>query len=266
MLTEIERKEIEDYSIQWKHATDNSGYYGSRDLFLDIIGPLEKSENLVGKTVADIGSGTGRIVNMLLDVGVARVIAIEPSESYRVIESRVDSGKNQVEVVHDIGEAVGRYENLDYVFSFGVIDHIQHPEATMRAAYKSLKPGGSMLIWVYGYEGNEFYLKLFHMIHWLTPKLPHWLMATISNTLAVLASGYGFVATVIPLPMARYFKQHFNRLSFSKRCLTFYDQLKPTFAKYFREDEARALFTNAGFVDVQLYHRHGYSWTVRGNK
>lgn len=43
-----------------------------------------------------------------------------------------------------------------------------------------------------------------------------------------------------------------------------YDQLNPAYAKYYRRDEARALLEDAGFQDVRLHHRHGYSWTVLG--
>ncbi len=45
-------------------------------------------------------------------------------------------------------------------------------------------------------------------------------------------------------------------------CLTVFDQLNPTYAKYYTRDEAEALAAGAGFTDIQLYHRHGYSWTV----
>ena len=33
-----------------------------------------------------------------------------------------------------------------------------------------------------------------------------------------------------------------------------------------RQEEARHLLEDAGYDDVQLYHRHGYSWTVVGKK
>ena len=66
--------------------------------------------------------------------------------------------------------------------------------------------------------------------------------------------------------MRAYMLNHVARLDRDVRKLTIFDQLNPAYAKYFREDEARALVADAGFEDVQLYHRHGYSWTVRGTK
>jgi hypothetical protein len=50
------------------------------------------------------------------------------------------------------------------------------------------------------------------------------------------------------------------------RRLTIYDQLNPAYAKYYTRSEAEALLVEAGFVDVKLYHRHGYSWTAVGTR
>jgi hypothetical protein len=48
--------------------------------------------------------------------------------------------------------------------------------------------------------------------------------------------------------------------------LTIFDQLNPAYAKYYRREEALELMEKAGFADVRLYHRHGYSWTVVGSR
>jgi hypothetical protein len=55
-----------------------------------------------------------------------------------------------------------------------------------------------------------------------------------------------------------------KRLDWSKRYLTVYDQLNPAYARYYRRAEAVDLLASAGFSDVQVYHRHGYSWAVTG--
>jgi hypothetical protein len=51
-----------------------------------------------------------------------------------------------------------------------------------------------------------------------------------------------------------------------KRYLVIYDQLKRAYAKYYKEHEVRKLLENAGFEDVRLHHRHGYSWTAAASK
>ena len=54
-----------------------------------------------------------------------------------------------------------------------------------------------------------------------------------------------------------------GRLDADKIRLVIYDQLKPAYAKYYSRQEAYDLFASAGYEDIQLYHRHGYSWSVR---
>ena len=60
--------------------TENEGFYGSVDLLSDTLGPLLPLSAFEGKCVAEIGSGTGRIVRMLLAAGAGKVLAIERSQ------------------------------------------------------------------------------------------------------------------------------------------------------------------------------------------
>src|SRR6185295_19847708 len=81
---EARDRTIRDFGRQWTTYTENEGYYGSVELLKDIIEPLLPIERLRGMSVADIGSGTGRIVVMMMEAGAARVYAVEPS---RAVES-----------------------------------------------------------------------------------------------------------------------------------------------------------------------------------
>jgi hypothetical protein len=59
-----EDKTIKDFGKQWLKYSDNEGYYGSLELFSDILYPFLKPEDMRGCKIAEIGSGTGRIVNV----------------------------------------------------------------------------------------------------------------------------------------------------------------------------------------------------------
>ena len=73
---------IRDFGEQWVHYGDNAGFYGSTELFADIIGPLLALSDLRGLRIAEIGSGAGRIVAMMIDAGAAHVLAVEPSDGH----------------------------------------------------------------------------------------------------------------------------------------------------------------------------------------
>jgi hypothetical protein len=55
-------------------------------------------------------------------------------------------------------------------------------------------------------------------------------------------------------------------MSSKKRRLVIYDQLNPSYLKYYRKHEAIGLLETAGFQDIEIHHRHGYSWSVKGKK
>jgi hypothetical protein len=63
---DLAARTIADFGDQWQRYTDNEGYYGDVDILEGTFGPLLKLEEIEGKRVAEIGSGTGRIVKMLL--------------------------------------------------------------------------------------------------------------------------------------------------------------------------------------------------------
>lgn len=123
-----------------------------------------------------------------------------------------------------------------------------------------------MLVWLYGREGNELYLALFLPLRAITRRLPDGVLAALCHGLTALLDVYILLCRVIPLPMRAYMLDHMAKLSRHKRFLTVFDQLNPTYAKYYRREEAIDLLRRVGFDDVRVHHRHGYSWTVIGTK
>ena len=76
-MLSVDNKTIQDFGVQWMHFGDNYGYYGSLEYLQDILGPLMSVEDIKNSHVMDIGSGTGRIVNMVLDAGAEHVVAVK---------------------------------------------------------------------------------------------------------------------------------------------------------------------------------------------
>ena len=262
----VDEQTIVDFGKQWSRYTESPGWYGSIECLQDILGPLMAVDELKGRKVADVGSGAGRIVQMLLAAGASQVFGIEPSDGYFVLKRNVQSHVDRVVLLHADGEAVGTLRDLDLVTSFGVLDHIVEPGHVMNAAYRALRPGGKVVISLYGHEGNELYLLIFGSLRNLTRRLPDPVLSFVCSILNIGLSMYLALCRVLPLPMRSYMLNHVARLDRGVRKLTIFDQLNPAYARYFREAEARALVSDAGFENVQLYHRHGYSWTVRGTK
>src|SRR5262249_9391782 len=103
-------------------------------------------------------------------------------------------------------------------------------------------------------------------VRWFTTRMPDGLLEVLSHTLNAVITPYIWACKVLPLPRHRHFREVMGRMSWRQRTLVIFDQLNPTDAKYHTREEAERLFKNAGFTDIQLYHRHGYSWAVSGRR
>src|SRR5690348_13882171 len=111
---------ISDFGYQWQRYTDNEGYYGTVDVLKGIIEPLIDLREMRGKRVAEIGSGTGRIVAMLLDAGVDEVTALEPSAAFEVLRRNLERRNDRVVFLNKEGQHIPE-NNFDFVVSIGVI-------------------------------------------------------------------------------------------------------------------------------------------------
>lgn len=261
----VESRVIQEFGEQWTKYTANEGYYGSRELLLDLVAPLIDPAEFEGQVIADVGSGTGRIIAMLAACRPKQLVAIEPSAAFEALQRNTSDLGVPVECIQTTGD-VWHHPGLDYVTSIGVLHHIPDPVPTVRNMHANLKPGGRAIIWLYGREGNEMYLRLFGPIRKITPRLPHALLVAIVWMLYLPLSLYVLLCRVLPLPMRSYMRNHIGRLDGKTRRLTIYDQLNPTWARYYTRREAESLLKDAGFRDVVSHHRHGYSWTVVGTK
>jgi len=266
MTTDLQSQTIAAFGRQWVKYQDNSGFYGSGELFEDIFAPLLRPEEIHGCRVAEIGSGSGRIVRMLLAAGAGHVLAIEPSEAFTVLTQNVCDCQDRVTCLRCTGENIPDTNELDYVFSIGVLHHIPEPNPVVRAARQALRPGGRLAIWLYGREGNGLYLTLLHALRLVTTHLPHSSLAALVWLLYGPLACYILACRILPLPLHGYMTEVIGKMSPEKRRLVIYDQLNPAYAKYYTRAEALELIRRAGFVDVQIHHRHGYSWTVLGTK
>lgn len=265
-MMDAKTRTIQDFGEQWLAFRNNPGYYGSTALLADLFGPLLSLSEVKRARVAEIGSGSGRIVNMLLDAGAAHVFAIEPSAAMQVLKENTATRAEQVTYIQASGESIPAGLDLDIIISIGVLHHIPEPDAVLAASFQSLRAGGRLLVWLYGREGNEGYLRWAEPLRRLTTHLPHPALVALSYALAAPLELYIALCRFLPLPMRHYMREVLANFSRPVRRLTIYDQLNPTYAKYYTRAEAEALLRRAGFIDVQSYHRHGYSWTVLGRR
>jgi SAM-dependent methyltransferase len=263
----LAEKTIADFGDQWQRYTDNEGYYGDIDILSGTLEPLLPMKALDGARVAEIGSGTGRIVRMLLMAGAREVVAIEPSAAFEVLKRNLAGDTDRVTFLNQAGHEIPAGLDLDFILSIGVIHHIPDPAPVIEAARRALRPGGKLIVWLYGAEGSGLIVRCIRALRWLTTRLPHAMVAAIAHVLTIALDVYIVGCRHLSfLPLRDYVLNVVGRFPRSKRYLVVYDQLRPAYAKYYSQQEARSLLQSGGFEDVRLFFRHGYSWTVIGTR
>ena len=258
-------KTIADFGEQWTRFTENDGYYASQSMFADIVEPLLPVTAFQNAKCAEVGAGTGRIVQMMLRAGAAHVTAIEPSRAADVLERNLADEQQRLTIVREPGDQF-RIEGLDIIVSIGVLHHIPDPRTVVDRMHAALTEGGHALVWLYGREGNGLYLAFAEPLRWITRRLPVSANSALAGLLYVPLAAYIGLCRWLPLPMRDYMRRVLAPMSGKDIRLVIVDQLNPQWAKYYTADEARQLLEQSGFANVRLHHRHGYSWSAIGTK
>jgi len=261
-------KTVRDFGVQWTHYTSNDGFYGSKELFADIVEPLLNVKEVQDANVAEIGSGSGRIALMLAQAGALNVTAMEPSDGYDVLVKTINNSEwsDRIVTQKKLGAELDKSNVYDLIFSVGVLMHVPEPIPVLQAAYKALKPDGKLFIWIYSKEGIGTYLTFVRPLRAISSRLPHAILVPVIWLIYSALVVYRLLCKFLPLPLKDYVTKVLWKLSPEKRRLVIYDQLNPTFVKYYSEDELKELFKAGGFGDIKLHHRHGYSWSAIGTK
>lgn len=219
-------------------------------------------ENWRGKSFLDGGCGMGRNSYWPLRYGAERGVAVDVDERTltraRATLAPFPNAEVRRESIYDIAE-----ENaFDIAFSIGVVHHLGEPERAVRRLVRAVKPGGMVLVWLYGREGNGWIVYLFNplRVHFFS-RLPLPLVHTLSWPLTALL----WLMLRLYFGASPYLRQ-LRDFSFRHLRGIVFDHMIPRIALYYTRDEAIALLKQAGLEDVEAHWTNKMSWAVRGRK
>ncbi len=258
---------IEDFGYQWSQfgAIDENtsgDFLNDRELLVDFFQNLLKPEFFKGKTVCEVGTGSGRLTKILKGFEPATLYAVEPAKGALKMARKNLEGLEDIHFVNSRGDDF-HIPEADIILSIGVIHHIPDPLPVINNIYLNLKKGGYFLFWVYGKEGNSLYLLAYKVLSLFTKSMNSKSLMGFCRLMALATYPYGWMSRYLPLPMHQYFRKVLNRLDVKGRSLVIFDQLNPTYAKYYSRGDVEELVANSPFEKIEgIKHRNGYSWTV----
>lgn len=260
------RKSSRRFGYKWQVFHEiNEDYVRN---FLDEIRPLDE-DFFRDKVILDAGCGIGIPSYCLSRMGARRIHAADVSPAVEHAQ-RNNRESGLVEVVQaDIYRMPYRAEYFDVVVCVAVLQHLPDHGAALDALLRVLKPGGTLILWVYGREGNELVGRLVEPLRrHVTRRLPLALLLGISYVIAL-----PFHLLLLPLyralgrlglgslPMQAYLTYRAG-FRFSNNLEMIFDQLLAPESHLFSRAELETLLTRES-VESQRIRRHNEnSWTV----
>ncbi|TSC96018.1 MAG: putative methyl transferase [Parcubacteria group bacterium Athens1014_10] len=214
------------------------------------------------KKVLDAGCGMGRNSYWLLKYGAKEVVGFDFDQRSIAAARKNLSSFSNVKIEFRSIYNLPLENEFDIAFCIGVIHHLENPQLAIKNLIKAVRPGGLILIWVYGHESNEGIVKWINplRIH-LTSKLP----LPILHLLTYCFSLPFWIFLKLFPQKSPYLKQ-VSRFKFFHLHSIIFDQLLPKIANYYKKDEACHLLAEQGLKNVGIFHCNQNSWTVYGYK
>jgi SAM-dependent methyltransferase len=247
------------FGYEWGEYTEMRQDY--EEQFIRWTVPLTPAD-WKGKAFLDVGCGMGRNSSWPASYGASEGLAIDVDTRSLDSARRTLAPYSQVQVRERSAYEIGETDRFDIAFSIGVIHHLEFPERALAAMTQAVKPGGQVLIWVYGLENNEW------IVRWLNPlrkalfsKLPIGLVHHLS-----LYPAFGvWLALRLGLGKIAYFNL-MRRFTFRHLRSIVFDQMLPHIANYWPRATVEKLLEDQGLVDVQVNWVNEMSWTGIGTK
>lgn len=215
-----------------------------------------------GLTFLDVGCGMGRNPYWAMSYGAAGGLAIDVDERSLAAARRTLNPFPTVRVEKRSAYDIGCHDEFDLVYSIGVIHHLQEPERALAQMVTAAKPGGRVLIWVYGLENNRWLVALLDPLRKaLFARLP----VALVHHLALYPAVILWLALRLGAARVAYFRL-VRQFTFPHLRAMVFDQMLPKIAHYWPRATVERMLHEQGLLDVRLAWVNEVSWCAMGTK
>ena len=218
--------------------------------------------SFAGKRVLDVGCGMGRNPFFMLKNGAAKMVAVDVDEGSLGSARRNLADDARAEVhqasVYELGPE--RFGTFDRVTNIGVLHHLAEPERALKAMWSCVAPGGDLVLWCYGKEGNRLLLPVIQTFRFVGSRLP----IGATHTLARVTTAVAW-PVMQRIPFRTDYYNHLKTLSKKNVESIIFDQMLPHIAHYWTLADMQRLVAPLG-GDALIELVQGNSWHVRVTK
>ena len=223
--------------------------------------PLEP-QDWQGKDFLDVGCGMGRNSYWPLRYGAAGGVAVDIDE--RSLNSARRNLKRfpTIQVMRMSAYDLPFEGRFDLAFSIGVIHHLERPERALERMVRAVKPGGRVLIWVYGRENNGWLVSVLDPLRRvLFSRLP----IGVAHHLSLYPAALLWLLLRLGVRPIEYFRL-VGKFDFAHLRSIVFDQMLPRVAHYWPRETVARMMAEAGLEDVSLTWVNQMSWSAIGTR
>jgi 2-polyprenyl-3-methyl-5-hydroxy-6-metoxy-1,4-benzoquinol methylase len=213
-----------------------------------------------GLAVLDVGCGMGRNPYWYLQAGAASVLAVDIDDgSLAAARANLAPFPNATVMrasAYELDPA--RHGTFDRVTCIGVLHHLEDPAEALRHLWACVRPGGDLVLWCYGREGNRLLLPFIQTLRAIGSRAPIGVSHALARSITVAAWP---VIRLVPWRTAYY--RRLRELSFRNVESIVFDQMLPQIAHYWTREDMTGLVgaLPGGAAHVELVQDN--SWHVR---
>ena len=215
-----------------------------------------------GRTFLDVGCGMGRNSYWPMTYGAVGGVAIDVDNRSLEVARQALSRYPTVSVEERSAYDPGYEDRFDIVFSIGVIHHLEYPEKALAGMVRAARPGGKVLIWVYGLENNHL---LVNFLNPLRVRLFSRLPIAFVHHMSLYPTLILAIMLRLGLGRLEYFRL-LRRFRFPHLRSIVFDQMLPKIAHYWPRETVDRLMREQGLKDVRLAWVNEMSWSAIGTK
>jgi SAM-dependent methyltransferase len=215
-----------------------------------------------GRSFLDVGCGMGRNSFWVMSYGAREGVAVDIDERSLDAARRNLAPYPGVEVMRVSAYDLPFADRFDIAFCIGVIHHLEDPARALQRMVGAVKPGGRVLIWVYGRDGTRWVISPLNPLRRaLFSRLP----IALVHHLSLYPAAVLWLALHLGLRPIEYFRL-LARFRFGHLRSIVFDQMLPRIAHYWPRGKVAALMAEAGLEDVRIASVNGMSWSAIGTR
>ncbi len=212
--------------------------------------------------ILDAGCGNGRNSHWAMLEGATGGVAFDIDDRSLAAARKNLKSHPTIDVRNQSIYEIPEENRFDIAFSIGVIHHLAEPEDALRQLVRAVKPGGHVLIWVYGRENLGWLTRYFDpMRRVVLSRLPLRLVYHLSL--------YPTVVLWLGLRMGMSHLEYYKLLrgfSIAHLRAVVFDQMIPRIAHYWPKEFVESLCRDSGLENICLVHVNDMSWSASGRK